>query len=164
MAVKFLKTEYRVTHGYANTIVSLSKNDDSTDENLLTQQYEGKESLLPIYHQLLSFVTSLGDDVKIAPKKSSVSIIRKRQFILIKPATKTRIDLGFKLKDHPITERLENSGPHGTMSTHRVRLTNPSQVDHEVKDCIKQAYLHSMTAAADLNLREWESIKFYRQV
>jgi len=42
-----------------------------------------------------------------------VSIIRKKQFILIKPATKTRIDLGLKLKDKPTTERLENSGPFG---------------------------------------------------
>ena len=87
---------------------------------------------------------SLGDDVKIAPKKSSVSVIRKRQFILIKPATKSRIDLGFKLKDKPTTARLENSGPFGTMCTHRVKLSDASEVDQELKEWINEAYLQSI--------------------
>ena len=67
-------------------------------------------------------------------------MIRKRQFILIKPATKTRIDLGFKLKDVPVGERLEGSGPFGTMCTHRVQLTTPEAVDAELKAWIKEAY------------------------
>ena len=121
--VKFLKTEFGVTHGFANTIVKLSKEENDTPADLVTTQYTGKEHLFPIYEALLEYVHSLGSDITITPKKASVSVIRKRQFILIKPATKTRIDLGFKLKDKPTTERLENSGPFGTMCTHRVKLT-----------------------------------------
>ena len=139
-AVKFLKTEFSVTHGFANTIVSLSKKEASPVEDLVSNQYKGKESLLPIYEQLIAYVKNLGADVKIAPKKSSVSIIRKRQFILIKPATKSRIDLGFKLKDKPTTERLENSGPFGTMCTHRVRISSVEGIDTELKEWIKEAY------------------------
>lgn len=56
----------------------------------------------------------------------------KRQFALIKPATKTRIDLGLKLKGKPTTDRLENSGPFGTMCTHRVRLKSPADIDSEL--------------------------------
>lgn len=143
-AVSYLKSEHQVTHGYANTIVSLSKQDDSSNEDLINLQYKGKESLFPIYTELLSFVNSLGEDVKVTPKKSSVSIIRKRQFILIKPATKTRIDLGFKLKGKPTTERLENSGPFGTMCTHRVRLSDASEVDQELREWIREAYMQSI--------------------
>ena len=139
-AVKFLKEEHNVTHGFANTIVSLSKEDDSTEEDLVSAQYKGKESLTPIYNELIKYVNSLGKDVTITPKKGSVSVIRKRQFVLIKPATKSRIDLGFKLKGKPTTERLENSGPFGTMCTHRVQLTSADQVDAELKDWIKEAY------------------------
>jgi len=142
--VKFLKTEHGVTHGFANTIVSLSKEDKPQSEDLVTLQYEGKENLKPIYQKLLDYVHSLGSDVTVTPKKGSVSIIRKRQFILIKPATKTRIDLGFKLKDIPTTDRLEPSGPFGTMCTHCVRLTDPSQVDAELKDWIAEAYEKSV--------------------
>ncbi|WP_245916186.1 DUF5655 domain-containing protein [Aureicoccus marinus] len=142
--VKYLKTEHQVTHGFANTIVTLSKEENNSEEDLVSAQYKGKESLFPIYESLIGFVKTLGSDVTITPKKGSVSIIRKRQFILIKPATKSRIDLGFKLKDKPTTDRLENSGPFGTMCTHRVQLTDTAQVDPELKDWIKEAYEKSV--------------------
>lgn len=139
-AVKFLKSEHGVTHGFANTIVSLSKEENSSSADLVQAQYKGKENLLPIYEKLMDYVKSLGADITISPKKGSVSIIRKRQFVLIKPATKSRIDLGLKLKDKPITDRLENSGPFGTMCTHRVRLTDESEIDNELKEWISEAY------------------------
>jgi len=34
-ALKFLKTEYNLTHGFANTIVSLSNQDQSTPQDLV---------------------------------------------------------------------------------------------------------------------------------
>lgn len=139
-AVNFLKKEHGVTHGFANTIVVLSKEDQATSEDLVTNQYKGKEGLQPIYDSLLSFVKNLGDDVVITPKKTTVSVIRKKQFALIKPATKTRVDLGLKIKDKPITDRLENSGPFGSMCTHRVQLTDAGQVDAELKAWLKEAY------------------------
>ena len=143
-AVKYLKTEHGVTHGFANTIVTLSKEDNSTPDDLVASQYSGKEGLLPIYEALINYVDTLGDDITITPKKTSVSIIRKRQFILIKPATKTRIDLGFKLKDKATTDRFGDSGPFGTMCTHRVKLTDVSEVDQELTDWIKEAYNRSV--------------------
>lgn len=143
-AVKYLKSEHQVTHGFANTIVSLSKEENSGDEDLVVAQYKGKESLLPMYEALLAFVHTLGSDVTVTPKKGTVSIIRKRQFLLIKPATKTRIDLGFKLKDTPTTERLGNSGPFGSMCTHRVQLTDTTQIDDELRAWIEDAYSQSI--------------------
>jgi hypothetical protein len=142
--VNFLKSEHEVTHGFANTIVSLSKEENHAPQDLVTAQYSGKEDLKPIYDGLISFVNSLGNDVTITPKKGSVSIIRKNQFILIKPATKTRIDLGFKLKGKETTNRLENSGPFGTMCTHRVRLSEVSEIDDELKEWIIEAYQRSV--------------------
>ncbi|CAL2087520.1 DUF4287 domain-containing protein [Tenacibaculum sp. 190524A05c] len=142
--VKYLKTEHNVTHGFANTIVTLSKEENNTPDDLVSIQYKGKEILFPIYEKLIEFVKTLGDDVTITPKKGSVSIIRKRQFVLIKPATKTRIDLGFKLKDKPTTDRLENSGPFGTMCTHRVKLSTISEIDEELKNWILEAYSKSV--------------------
>ncbi|SFR52467.1 protein of unknown function [Robiginitalea myxolifaciens] len=143
-AVNYLKKEHGVTHGFANTIVSLSKQDDAAPVDLVEAQYKGKENLKPIYEALIAFASSLGNDVTITPKKTTVSVIRKRQFILIKPATKTRIDLGFKLKDKQVGSRLEVSGPFGTMCTHRVQLTDTSQVDSELKGWITEAYEQSV--------------------
>ena len=139
-SVNFLKKEYGVTHGFANTIVQLSKTENDSTEDLVSNQYKGKENLLPIYKELISVVKAFGKDVKIEPKKGSVSIIRKKQFALIKPASKTRIDLGLKLKDKPTTKRLENSGPFGTMCTHRVQISEAREINKELKDWLKEAY------------------------
>lgn len=140
-AVNFLKKEHKVTHGFANTIVTLSKEVNTAPADLVKNQYKGKEDLMPIYENLLSIVESFGKDVTISPKKASVSVIRKKQFALIQPSTKTRIDLGLKIKDKPTTDRLENSGPFGTMCTHRVKLSEVSQIDNELREWLKEAYL-----------------------
>ncbi|MEQ9230286.1 MAG: DUF4287 domain-containing protein [Cyclobacteriaceae bacterium] len=139
-AVKFLKEEHGVTHGFANTIVTLSKDENDSPDDLVSAQYAGKEILKPIYEELMKVCTSFGSDVTVTPKKTSVSIIRKRQFALINPATKTRIDLGLKMPGVDTTDRLGNSGPFGTMCTHRVQLTKKTEVDEELKQWLKQAY------------------------
>ena len=139
-AVNFLKKEHNVTHGFANTIVALSKEESETPNDLLESQFKGKENLFPIYERLISVVKDFGKDVTITPKKTSVSVIRKRQFALIKPTTKSRIDLGLKFNDKPTTDRLENSGPFGTMCTHRVQLSNITEIDKELKEWLKESY------------------------
>ena len=139
-AVNFLKKEHSVTHGFANTIVTLSKGEHYTADDLVNNQYKGKESLYPMYKKLLSEIQSIGNDITITPKKTSVSIIRTRQFVLIKPATKTRIDLGLKLRDKPVTNRLGNSGSFGSMCTHCVKITSETDIDKELLNWIKEAY------------------------
>ncbi len=139
-AVNYLKKEHKVTHGFANTIVSLSKDEGTSSDDLIANQYKGKENLLPIYKHLVEIVNEFGQDVKVTPKKTEVSLDRKKKFAVIKPATKTRIDLGLKLKDKPVTDRLENSGPFGTMCTHRVRITDVNQIDTELKEWLNEAY------------------------
>ena len=138
--VNYLKKEHGVTHGFANTIVTLSKNEKHSADDLVTNQYAGKEILFPIYEKLLSVVKDFGNDVTVTPKKTSVSVIRKRQFVLIKPATKTRIDLGLKLPEKATTDRLGNSGPFGTMCTHRVQITSEKDIDQELIGWMKEAY------------------------
>lgn len=139
-AVNYLKNEHGVTHGFANTIVTLSKEDNEDEDDLVTSQYQGKEDLKSIYEGLIEMVSGFGSDVTITPKKGTVSLIRKRQFALIKPATKTRIDLGLKLTGKELTQRLENSGPFGSMCTHRVQLSSLDQVDDELNGWLKEAY------------------------
>ena len=141
--VNYLKSEHQVTHGFANTIVTLSKEESNSSEELVESQYQGKEGLKPIYNKLINLIKEFGSDITITPKKTTVSIIRKRQFALIKPATKTRIDLGLKIKDRPNEGRLEGSGPFGTMCTHRVQISEESEIDAEIIGWIKEAYSSS---------------------
>lgn len=139
-AVNFLKKEHSVTHGFANTIVALHKKQGNEEVDLVATQYRGKEGLLPIYKALDKYLRKLGKDVQVVPKKGSISYIRKRQFALVKPATKTRIDLGLKIKDQANSGKLGSSGPFGTMCTHRIQLAAISDIDQEVKDWLRLAY------------------------
>ena len=100
--IKFLKETHGLTHGFANLIAHKAKGSDAASadnpEDLITKQYEGKEHLKPIYDKLMSAIKTFGDDVEIAPKKTYVSVRRKKQFALLNPATKTRFEIGINLK------------------------------------------------------------------
>ena len=143
--VKFLKSEHGMTHGFANLVahetLNQAKPTGEESPDLVAAQYAGaKAGLLPIYTQLADQVKAFGDDVEISPKKAYVSLRRNKQFALIQPSTKTRVDVGIQLKDSEPTDRLEASGSFNSMVSHRVRLTAPEQVDQELIDWLKAAY------------------------
>ncbi len=141
--IKYLKTEHALTHGYANLIVHYAKQSHagaSEDDDLITSQYSGKESLKPIFDQLMMEIKAFGDDLEIAPKKAYVSLRRKKQFALIQPSTKTRVDLGIKLQDVEPKGTLESAGKWNTMVSHRVRLSSTDDIRPEVIDWLKMAY------------------------
>ena len=70
---------------------------ESGDE-LVTDQYKGKENLKPWYDQIIAGIKKFGNDVELSPKKAYVSIRRKKQFALIQPSTKDRLDVGVNIK------------------------------------------------------------------
>ena len=142
--VKLLKAEHGVTHGYANLIANQFRQGDtgsSASVDLVDAQYEGdKAALRPIYQAIVDAVTKFGSDVEVSPKKSYVSLRRKKQFALIQPSTKTRVDLGINLKDVDPEGALEASGSFNTMVSHRVRLESKKDVNAAVKKWLKAAY------------------------
>ena len=136
--MKILKGEHGVSHGFANLIAQKCiGNLDVADEDLVANQYQGKEALRPIHDAIIAFVEGFGGEVEIAPKKTSVSLRRKKQFALIQPSTKTRIDLGINLKGVDPQGRLEAMKG---MCTHKIKLTSIDEFDAETKDWLKQAF------------------------
>jgi hypothetical protein len=144
--VKFLKDEYAMTHGFANLVAhKFLKSDagsaEGGDDALIDAQYAGpKAELKPIYDALIKAAKALGKDVEIAPKKTYVSLRRSKQFALIQPSTKSRVDLGINLKTEPAAGRLEKSGSFNAMVSHRVKLEKPGDIDADVKAWLKKAY------------------------
>lgn len=140
----YLKGEHGVTHGYANLIAHKARGSDAgshDEDDLIVAQYsKGKEHLKELYDVLVEQISSFGEDIEFAPKKANVSVRRKRQFVLIQPSTKSRMDLGLKLPGVELSGRLEGSGPFGTMCTHRVRLETLADIDTEVISWIRNAY------------------------
>ncbi len=137
--VAFLKS-HGVTHGFANLIASKALETEQRDDPVATQYSGPKDHLRPIYEEILKFSHELGDDVEVAPKKTSVSLRRKKQFALVTPATQSRIDLGLALKGDEPQGRLE---PYNAMCSHRVRLENLADFDDQVKAWVAEAYSRS---------------------
>jgi uncharacterized protein DUF5655/uncharacterized protein DUF4287 len=148
----WLKTEHGLGMNYAGWIAehSVGKGDDGNPETYLRQAEEfiqnmfsgNKESLLPIYNELLSLGRSLGKDVKVCPGKTIVPLYRKHVFAQIKPTTRTRIDLGLALKDTKVPKRLIDTGGLAKKDriTHRIEITSLKNIDGEVKKWLKIAY------------------------
>jgi hypothetical protein len=142
--VKFLKSEHGFTHGYANLVAHQALQSSAAqheDDDLIEAQYAGpKAELKPIYDKVVKAVQGFGKDAELSPKKTYVSLRRKKQFGLVQPSTKTRVDLGINLKGKAPEGRLESSGSFNAMVSHRVRLESPSDFDAEVKGWLKEAY------------------------
>ncbi len=112
-----------------------------SDEALLEAQYAKKPDLLPIYDRLVQEVKTFGDDVVIASKKSYVSLRRARQFAIIQPSTKTRVDLGLNLdKDLAASGSLILGDRWSGMCTHRIEIVDLQDITLEVIEWLRKAY------------------------
>ena len=144
--VKHLKADHGVTHGFANLIAhkaleAATGTPAFGNEDSVAAQYGGdKVSLKPVYDALIKAAKRLGNDVEVAPKKTYVSLRRSKQFALIQPSTKTRVDVGLNLKGVKPAKRLEIAGSFNAMCTHRVRLASQKEVDSELAGWLRMAY------------------------
>ena len=165
--VAMLKTTLGMGHGDANTLVHTVRNANDaaagapaagapaagapaaaapgavtqalSADQVLDGLYIGpKTALRPIHDKLLAKLGKLGD-FEEAPKKTYVSYRRKKQFIMIGPATNTRVDVGINAKGINGNERLETLPP-GGMCNYKVKLTSMDQVDAELMGWIKTAF------------------------
>ncbi|QKK08052.1 MAG: DUF4287 domain-containing protein [Planctomycetota bacterium] len=143
--VKFLKSEHGMTHGFAGLVAHKVLESDAGSAadtgDLIDAQYAGaKADLRPIYEAIMKGVGSFGKDVEVAPKKAYVSLRRKKQFAIVQPSTKTRVDVGINCKGREPTARLEASGSFNSMVSHRVRVEDVGQVDKQLLGWLRDAY------------------------
>ena len=68
-------------------------------------------------------------------------VARPKQFAIVRPSTRTRVDVGLRLPGVAPGERLLEAGSFGSGSiTHRVALATPGDVDAELEDWLRAAY------------------------
>ena len=101
-----------------------------------------KAGLRPIYDALLKLGLSVAKDVKACPCQTIVPLYRNHVFAQIKPTTRTRIDMGFALKDTKSTGRLIDTGGFAKKDriTHRIPITSLKEIDDEVERWLRVAY------------------------
>jgi hypothetical protein len=137
-----LKRDLGLGHGDANTLARFYLKpaaEPAAPDDVIAAVYSGpKAELRPIHDKLMAALDKFGP-FEIAPKKTYVSLRRKKQFAMIGPATQTRVEVGINLKGLTPTERLIEL-PAGGMCQYKVNVATAAEVDQELIAWIKQAY------------------------
>ena len=143
----WLKQEHGFTTNYAGWVAERAGGSrgsaDYDPDALVETLFSGKKAgLRPIYDHLLKLAFGIAEDVRVSPGKTMVPFYRKHVFAQAKPATNTRIDVGFALKDLEPTGKLISTGGFGKGDriTHRIPVASVEEIDKEVKKWLKHAY------------------------
>jgi hypothetical protein len=111
----------------------------AADGDPLAAIYTGaKAALRPLHEAVMAQIEAFGAFDE-APKKSYISLRRKKQFAMVGPATNDSIEIGLNAKDLPAHTRLKVQPP-GSMCNATTRITGAEQVDTQLKGWLRQAY------------------------
>jgi hypothetical protein len=109
-------------------------------EELIDKQYADRPQLRAVFDAVLSTLPALPGPVTVQARGTLVSLVTpRRTFAVLKPTTKSRIDLGLRLDGKQPEGRLraaKNLGP----ATVRIPLTTSADVDDEVRHWLARAY------------------------
>ena len=111
----------------------------AAEGDTLDALYTGaKAALRPLHLAVMQAVDAIGP-CEVAPKKSYVSLRRKKQFAMVGPATKDSVEIGFNAKDLKPHARLKALPP-GGMCQATTRISSVAEVDATLKGWLQQAY------------------------
>ena len=139
--VAMLKEQHGLGHGNANLLVIRARESaaggPAGEQSLIDSHYAGKNAgLRPLYESVVAAVKAFGADVELAPKKTYVSLRRRKQFGQVGPAA-GQLEVCLNLPGHAGTQRLR---PISGMATHRVRVNAEDQLDDELLGWLREAY------------------------
>jgi hypothetical protein len=141
----YLKTDLGMGHGDANTVVTLflkqasGAEEPANADDAVAALYVGpKAALRPIHDAVMKAISKFGA-FDVAPKKTYVSLRRKKQFAMMGPATKTQVEIGLNVAELKASPRLTVVPP-GGMCAYKTRLGTVAEVDAELISWIKKAF------------------------
>jgi hypothetical protein len=141
----WLKSDFGLGHGHANAIAQLLVNVDklqASPHDRLAAHFAGdKARWRTAYDALAAKIARFGSDVKLSPNRTYINVQRgARKIGIVQISAADRLDIGLKLKGVPPAGRLAAARSWNAMVTHRVRITDPKQLDKELLAWLKQAY------------------------
>jgi hypothetical protein len=123
------------TFGYPDFITA------SADE-LVDGQYADRPALRPVYDAIVEAAQGLGE-VTVQTRKGYVSLLTpRRTFARIQPSTRTRVDIGLRLKGQVPEGRLVRCRIHEDMPV-QLSLTSVDELDAEALAWLEKAYAES---------------------
>jgi len=142
--VAWLKKDFGLGYGQVGAIWQLIGHADdvkaSPDDRLAKLFAGNKIKWRKAYDTLEKKVRKFGTDVEVAPNMTYINLCRGSKKFAIVQTTADRLDIGIKLKGIAPTEQFEAAGSWNAMVTHRVRISDPKQIDAEVLAWLRQAY------------------------
>jgi len=143
-----LKTTLGLGYGDANTLthhalkagdVPAAAASGVSPDDVVAALYTGpKAALRPIHDALMAKINAFGA-FETSPKKTYVSLRRKKQFAMLGPATNTRVELGLNIKSLPANDRLVEQAA-GGMCNYKVKLTTVGDVNAELVKWVRAAF------------------------
>ena len=140
--------ELGLGYGDANALVHALLQSDGTraarakaqtPDDVVNEIYAGqKASLRPVHDRLMAVIGPFGP-FEVLPKKGYLSLRRRKQFAMLGPVTKTRVEVGINMKGLPAGGRLV-ALPSGSMCNYKVGVADPAEVNAELIGWLKQAY------------------------
>lgn len=126
------------TFGYPDFLTA------SADE-LIDGQYADRPALRPVLDALLLFAATL-EGVTVQARKTYVTLVTpRRQFALIRPTTRSRVDVGLRLADATPGGPLLAAGSLGNDTiTVRVPLATVDDIDDELRELLERARAESL--------------------
>ncbi len=141
----WLKGEFGLGYGHAHLIAHLILHHGeakASPQDHLSKLFSGKKAhWRKAYDGLAAKIAKLGKDVEIKPNETYINLNRgRKKFGILQPSSADRFDIGIKLKGLKASGRLEASGSWNAMVTHRVKISDPWQIDAEILAWLKKAY------------------------
>jgi len=144
--VKMLKADHGVTHGFANAIAQLYlkpqllEESNDSEEDLDTELLKGKEDLSEIFSKAKSMFQEVKGEVEFSYKKAYISLrTPKKQFAILQPSTKTRVDIGLNMKGVEPDGIIEKAGSWNSMASHRIKVTGITDLSG-IQKWLQKAY------------------------
>ncbi len=145
--VAWLIAEHKLGRTVSNRIAAVAAGaatDYHDQEGLLEAMYAGpKAALKSIYEKLVAIGRGFGPEFSLYQCAGQTTFKRNRQFAWIKPATRTRVDLGLALPGiEPQGRLLPVKGSNDKDRVRlRIELTDVEAVDGEVEQWLYRAWL-----------------------
>jgi hypothetical protein len=141
----WLKSDFELGHGHAMAIVHLIVHEEDVEaspDDKISKLFAGnKTKWRKSYDEIVETIKGFGPDVTTLPGQTYINLLRNgKKFGIVQPSSGDRLDIGIKLKGVAANGMFEEAGSWNAMVTHRVRISDPNQVDDDLFVWLKKAY------------------------